>query len=235
MSAALFSLNADLKRLRDEGYRVHVEGGNLVMREIPYLDAAGNTKLATIMSSLCLAGNITQKPEPHTVTYEGEFPCDVNGNQMALLAAGAAPGPQGTGVVAQYQLSRKPGPEGYIDYYQKKTASSTMSNPRLTGQGSATSQLCSWPSASQSLAWEAQAPTYWIRLPRPRFARSASSTQTSSCVTTPSGRQGPPQWSNFERCRRRWNTLPVSIQECTAASCLILWSLMPAISSCSKA
>ncbi|OGA57260.1 MAG: hypothetical protein A2710_24375 [Burkholderiales bacterium RIFCSPHIGHO2_01_FULL_64_960] len=136
MSAALFSLNADLKRLRDEGYRVHVEGGNLVMREIPYLDAAGNTKLATIMSSLCLAGNITQKPEPHTVTYEGEFPCDVNGNQMALLAAGAAPGPQGTGVVAQYQLSRKPGPEGYIDYYQKMSTYATMiSGPAAVKNG----------------------------------------------------------------------------------------------------
>jgi len=136
MSAALFSLNADLKRLRDEGYRVHVEGGNLVMREIPYLDAAGNTKLATIMSSLCLAGNITQKPEPHTVTYEGEFPCDVNGNQMALLAAGAAPGPQGTGVVAQYQLSRKPGAEGYSDYYQKMSTYATMiSGPAAVKNG----------------------------------------------------------------------------------------------------
>lgn len=136
MSAALFNLNADLKRLRDEGYRVHVEGGNLVMREIPYLEAAGNTKLATIMSSLCLAGNITQKPEPHTVTYEGEFPCDVNGNQMALLAAGAAPGPQGTGVVAQYQLSRKPGPEGYSDYYQKMSTYATMiSGPAAVKNG----------------------------------------------------------------------------------------------------
>src|SRR3989344_2677923 len=97
MSAALFSLNADLKRLRDEGYRVHVEGGNLVMRE---------------------------------------FPCDVNGNQMALLAAGAAPGPQGTGVVAQYQLSRKPGPEGYIDYYQKMSTYATMiSGPAAVKNG----------------------------------------------------------------------------------------------------
>ena len=39
MSPALFSRNADLKRLRDEGYFVQIRGGFLVMREVPYVDA----------------------------------------------------------------------------------------------------------------------------------------------------------------------------------------------------
>ena len=39
MSRALFSRNPDLKRLRDEGYFVQQQGGYLVMREVPYVDA----------------------------------------------------------------------------------------------------------------------------------------------------------------------------------------------------
>ena len=39
MSRALFNRNADLKRLRDEGYFVQIRGGLLVMREVPYVDA----------------------------------------------------------------------------------------------------------------------------------------------------------------------------------------------------
>jgi hypothetical protein len=39
MSRELFSRNPDLKRLRDEGYFVQQQGGYLVMREVPYVDA----------------------------------------------------------------------------------------------------------------------------------------------------------------------------------------------------
>ena len=35
MSRKLFSLNADLQRLRDEGYFVQIRGGMLIMRDVP--------------------------------------------------------------------------------------------------------------------------------------------------------------------------------------------------------
>ena len=74
MSAALFNRNSDLKRLWDEGYRMRVEGGSLVMLNVPYVNAKGEVKEGKIISPLLLAGDVTQKPEPHTVHFEGEFP-----------------------------------------------------------------------------------------------------------------------------------------------------------------
>jgi hypothetical protein len=54
MSVALFSLNQDLNRLRDEGYFVQIEGGSLVMREVPYVNAQREVKMGKLISSLCL-------------------------------------------------------------------------------------------------------------------------------------------------------------------------------------
>ena len=57
MSRALFSRNPDLKRLRDEGYFVLQQGGHLVMREVPYVDAHREVRIGTLISSLTLAGD----------------------------------------------------------------------------------------------------------------------------------------------------------------------------------
>uniref|UniRef100_UPI002AB232F4 DUF6791 domain-containing protein n=1 Tax=Paraburkholderia tropica TaxID=92647 RepID=UPI002AB232F4 len=51
MSAALFSLNFDLKRLREEGYAMRITGGCLVMQEVPYVNARREVKIGTITSS----------------------------------------------------------------------------------------------------------------------------------------------------------------------------------------
>ena len=45
MSRELFSRNPDLKRLRDEGYFVLRQGGHLVMREVPYVDARREVRI----------------------------------------------------------------------------------------------------------------------------------------------------------------------------------------------
>lgn len=125
MSAALFSLNQDLKRLREDGYFVQITGGLLVMREVPYLNTQQEVKNGTIISSLCLSGNITQKPEPHTVHFEGEFPCNVDGTPIQGISPGGVL-PADPRLTAQHMLSSKPGPEGFQDYYQKMTTYATI-------------------------------------------------------------------------------------------------------------
>jgi hypothetical protein len=133
MSTALFSRNADLKRLRDEGYFVEVTGGSLVMREVPYVNSRREVKLGTLTSSLCLTGDVTQKPEPHTVIFEGEFPCDADGTPIRGIGNSAGAG------VQQHMLSSKPGPQGYDNYFQKMSTYATILsgpaavlNPELT-------------------------------------------------------------------------------------------------------
>ncbi|PFH10128.1 ThiF family protein [Collimonas sp. PA-H2] len=126
MSAALFNLNLDLKRLREEGYFVQIVDGCLVMREVPYVNAQREIKMGTLISSLCLSGNVTQKPEPHTVEFAGEFPCNADGTAIQGISAGAAPAALGRGLTAQYLFSSKPGPQGYSDYYQKMSTYATI-------------------------------------------------------------------------------------------------------------
>lgn len=126
MSAALFSLNQDLKRLRDDGYFVQIKGGFLVMREVPYANAQREVKMGTLISSLCLSGDVTQKPEPHTVHFDGEFPCNADGTPIQGISAGSAPVNLGSELTAQHLFSTKPGPEGYRDYYQKMATYATI-------------------------------------------------------------------------------------------------------------
>ena len=126
MSVALFNLNQDLKCLREDGYFLQIKGGSLVMREVPYVNSQKEVKMGTIISSLCLSGNITQKPDPHTVHFEGEFPCNADGTPIQGIIAGGTL-PQNPGQNSQYTLSCKPGPmEGYQDYYQKMVTYATI-------------------------------------------------------------------------------------------------------------
>lgn len=120
MSAALFNRNSDLKRLWDEGFQMRVQDGNLVMLDVPYLNARGEVKTGMIISPLLLSGDVTQKPEPHTVHFEGEFPCDANRSPLKHISAGSHV-PTNLHAVARHHLSTKPDDKGYVDYYQKMT------------------------------------------------------------------------------------------------------------------
>jgi hypothetical protein len=121
MSDVLFNLNDDLKRLRDAGYFVQVIGGFLVMREVPYVNAQKEVKLGVLISTLCLSGDLTQKPEPHTVQFTGDFPCQADGTPLHAIGAGSGPWDMGSGLIAQHMFSSKPDQQGYHNYYDKMT------------------------------------------------------------------------------------------------------------------
>ncbi|NEG69001.1 ThiF family adenylyltransferase (plasmid) [Pantoea agglomerans] len=126
MSAALFNLNSDLKRLREEGYHVQIVGGLLVMRDVPYVNAQREVKTGTLISSLCLSGDATQKPEPHTIHFDGEFPCTSQGGRIQAIFHQSEAINLGHGLSAQHLFSSKPGPEGYSDYHQKMSTYATI-------------------------------------------------------------------------------------------------------------
>lgn len=143
MSAALFNRNPDLKLLCDEGYMMRIQGGNLVMLDVPYVNAKGEVKTGKIISSLCLSGDVTQKPEPHTVHFEGEFPCDAHGKPLQSIAAGGQV-PANLHATAQHYLSTKPGPTGYTDYQQKMTTYATIISGHATVVDSGASPRKVW-------------------------------------------------------------------------------------------
>ncbi|MDE3063848.1 MAG: ThiF family adenylyltransferase [Acidobacteriota bacterium] len=128
MSRELFSRNADLKRLREEGYFVRVVGGALVMRAVPYVDSQRQVHYGTLVSSLTLAGDQTCRPDTHVVFFDGEFPCEADGSPMRQIAHQNVANTFGS-ITARYSFSSKP-EGGYADYYQKMaTYASILSGP----------------------------------------------------------------------------------------------------------
>ncbi|MBZ9973944.1 ThiF family adenylyltransferase [Mesorhizobium sp. BR-1-1-10] len=121
MSHALFSLNPDLKRLRDEGYFVQQRGGYLVMREVPYVDAQRQLRIGTLISSLTLAGDRTRKPDTHVAHWDGDFPCHADRSPIQGIAHQTGAFDLGHGLKATHAFSSKPA-EGYVDYHHKMTS-----------------------------------------------------------------------------------------------------------------
>jgi hypothetical protein len=138
MSRALFSRNADLARLRAEGYFVQIVGGFLVMREVPYVDANRNVRKGTLISSLALAGDQTRPPDTHVMHFDGEYPCFADGTRIAAIANQTAHFDLGHGLTAEHAFSSKPD-GGYRDYHHKMTTyASIMAGPAAVLDATAT-------------------------------------------------------------------------------------------------
>lgn len=141
MSHPLLSLNADLKRLRDEGYFIQIRGGLLLVREVPYVDSNRAVRRGTLISSLALAGNETQKPDTHQVWFDGEFPCFADGTPIHAISNQSGNYELGSGITAKHHLSSKPA-GGYTDYFHKmSTYAGVISGPAAVLQNGATPRV----------------------------------------------------------------------------------------------
>lgn len=121
MSPALFSLNPDLKQLRDEGYVVEQRGGYLVMHQVPYVNASRQVKMGKLISSLTMAGDRTHRPDTHVMFFDGEYPCHADGSPISAIMHQSVTSHLGHGLTSRYSFSSKPS-EGYPDYHKKMTA-----------------------------------------------------------------------------------------------------------------
>lgn len=125
MSQQLISLNQDLKRLRDEGYHIEVYGGHLIVRHIPYVNSNREVKFGTLVSTLCLSGNKTMKPDTHVMMFDGDQPCDKNGVAIQAIIHSNLNIRVKDDVVVLRQFSNKP-KSGYDDYFHKVNTYATI-------------------------------------------------------------------------------------------------------------
>lgn len=140
MSRALFSRNADLAKLREEGYFVQIVGGFLVMREVPYVDANRKVRKGTLISSLALAGDQTRPPDTHVMHFDGEYPCFADGTRITAIANQTTHFDLGNGLTAEHAFSSKPD-GGYRDYHHKMTTyASIIAGPAAVLDATATSR-----------------------------------------------------------------------------------------------
>lgn len=130
MSRKLFSLNSDLRQLREEGYFVQIRGGLLVMREVPYVDAQKRVRTGTLVCPLDLAGEMTCKPSTHVMHWDGDFPCRADGVPLREIAHQSQFINLGHGVSALHAFSSKPRQDGYANFYEKmSTYASILAGP----------------------------------------------------------------------------------------------------------
>ena len=120
MSTEPLSLSQDLKRLVDEGYFAQIKGNYLLVRDVPYVDGQKQVKRGTLISTLNMAGNVTQKPDTHVVFFDGEYPCRADGTKISSITKSSGEFNLGNGVVAKHDFSSKPD-GSYADYYDKMT------------------------------------------------------------------------------------------------------------------
>jgi hypothetical protein len=132
MSRELISRSSDLKRLQDEGYDIEERAGYLLVQHIPYVNANREVKYGTLVSKLELSGDATTKPSDHVAYFDGETPCDRDGQILNKILNSSGHQDFGNGVVAEHTFSSKP-TDGYQDYYEKMTTYVIM----LAGQAQA--------------------------------------------------------------------------------------------------
>jgi hypothetical protein len=139
VSLPLLARSADLQRLQDEGYEVHIRAGFLIVTHVPYVTPAGTVAYGALACSLNLAGDTTSYNHDHTVWLQGEVPCDRHGQQLRIIAGSAAQTllPD---FVGNHYLSSKPD-AGYRDYHDKLTRYiAILGNPARSLDPTATAQ-----------------------------------------------------------------------------------------------
>lgn len=86
MLQELINHSTDIRRLCDEGYNLEFKGGYLLIHHIPYVNSLKEIKMGTLVSSLTLNGNVTQKPDTHVMQFIGEQPCNEKGSIITSIS-----------------------------------------------------------------------------------------------------------------------------------------------------
>lgn len=120
MWSSLISRSPDLLRLQDEGYEIEVEGGYLLVHNVPYVNARLEVRRGTLASVLPDAGGRAGPPVDHTVLFAGDFPCHASGAEIEALRHGIPQEILKPGLQARFSFSNKAESPDQ-DFYSKMT------------------------------------------------------------------------------------------------------------------
>lgn len=142
MSPSLISHSPDLAKLQKEGYELEIKSGYLVIHNVPYVNSKKEVKHGTLVSELCLAGEVTAKPHNHVALFGGEYPCDKNGQELSNIRHTSQRKVLIDGLTVDHDFSAKP-PEGYRDYHHKMTTYVALISRHATAiDPNATARTC---------------------------------------------------------------------------------------------
>ncbi len=116
------NLSLDLKKLRDEGYELEINGGYVCIHHIPYVNEEKEVKYGVLICSLNLASESQMsRPPDHTMFFMGEKPCHKDGVLMSEILNSSPNQALWGNVIGNHYFSSKPSKGYYDDYYEKFT------------------------------------------------------------------------------------------------------------------
>ncbi len=119
MLIELANHNEDIRRLLDKGYALRVDGGYLVVRDIPYLDAEKALQWGAFVAKLVFIDKVRVQQDDHQVYFAGSVPHGLDGRPVSNLAGGPHGIPLGKNdVVVQRSFSNKP-PGSFANFFDK--------------------------------------------------------------------------------------------------------------------
>lgn len=120
MLQQLINHSPDLKKLLDEGFDIEVNGGHLLVHQIPYVNSKCEIKYGTIVTVLNLATpNKAGQPSDHTVYFCGELPCDHKGVSLTAIINNSNTNRLTDAITVNHYFSSKPACGYYSDYFEK--------------------------------------------------------------------------------------------------------------------
>lgn len=111
MFQKLVSRNEDLRRLVEKGYAVAFDGPHLIVRDIPYLDAAGSLQWAAFVAKLVFVDDERVVQDDHQIYFSGGIPHNMDGTVVQNLGGGShtiALSKNAEDVTVQRSFSNKP-------------------------------------------------------------------------------------------------------------------------------
>lgn len=114
------NLSTDLKKLRDEGCELEINGGYVCIHHIPYVNNEKMIKFGVLICALNLApASQASRPPDHTMFFMGETPCHKDGTIMNEIINSSPNQVLWEGVIGNHYFSSKPSKGKYDDYYEK--------------------------------------------------------------------------------------------------------------------
>lgn len=140
MFQKLVSRNPDLARLVERGYAVAFDQGYLVVRDIPYLDSAGNLQMGAIVSKLVAVDSEVMQQQDHQIYFAGSHPYDLQGVPIPNMGGGSTSiilASEHSDVVVQRSFSNKPKDTGkFPDHFAKiESYVAIISGPAIEKHG----------------------------------------------------------------------------------------------------
>lgn len=120
MSQPLINHSPDLKRLQDEGYKLELRDGHLLVHRIPYVNSSSEIGEGVLVTDLNLAGNKTVKPKTHVIHFIGDQPCNKDGSVITAIQHNSTTRNLSNAIKVNRSFSNKP-KSGYKDYHHKIT------------------------------------------------------------------------------------------------------------------